>query len=413
MFIQAGVAIMTAWWMCYLTSFIISACMQHLRSELPKTKTYYQLFIDLLHILVNNLKLGLFDKQCDNNPPYVHLDNDQYWMRVNIIIVMQEAIVWLSDTQTFFGISYLAAAITQAKYLDIFHMTFIHQISWLPSQAHEVALSYAITGCTPYFFLRIWGILLFMTLFVIFEALYIWRLIVDYNSVNPCYADATSVTWVVANIVLTLWSYWPVVQFYRHREQGEVQHSDDQQDSDFQLFQSVAYRYRCNGNCSGSKRGALYSLRRYKVSKSRPRTEVYLVPYQLGARAGSACASNMRTIPQRSKTVAPTVGNNEQREPLVMTRLIIAAAWKLIQSKEVSSALMASWFAYQIQESATLRSLYVQYILDGSDENEWGFGQVISILVLFTTGFQFYKSYRSLSPNSFHQFSSLLIETRN
>jgi hypothetical protein len=138
-----------------------------------------------------------------------------------------------------------------------------------------------------------------------------------------------------------------------------------------------------------------------------------LVPYQLGTRAGSACAFNMRTIPQRPKPVAPTVGNNEQREPLAMTRLIIAAAWKLIQSKEVSSALMASWFAYQIQDSATLRSLYVQYTLDGGDENEWGFGQVISISVLFTTGFQFYKSYRSLSPNSFHQFSSLLIETWN
>jgi len=131
---------------------------------------------------------------------------------------MQETIVSLSDIQTFFGIAFLVAATSQATRLNLYHMALVDQVSWLPSQAHQLALAQAFWHNTPHLRIRILLILLYVLIFCMFEGMYFWRIVAAEEADDDCRDAATTKPWVIVNIILTLWSYWPVIALYRTRQ---------------------------------------------------------------------------------------------------------------------------------------------------------------------------------------------------
>ena len=275
------------------------------------------------------------------------------------IMELQGVILSLSDMHTFAAISFLIAAISQTLQqprMDMYHMFLVHQIVWMVCNSHQVALFYVYTSRTPHIGWRCAALLTFLALFLLFEALYIWQLVVHEKYPDWCLSDLAASTqkgWVAANVGLVLWSYWPFLRLCMDREDYEKE------------LQGTGAKNNDAGNTCSCGRQA---------------------PPE--APAGHP--------PKRTATRIRYDKRQERFHKFSNGRVALYLIWGFLNSKGIAHVMILVWYCIQLRETGETREYY-KYFLDNGGEDKWGFGQVVSITVFVGVVFQFVMAYRSLS----------------
>ena len=278
------------------------------------------------------------------------------------IMELQDVILNLSDMHTFAAISFLIAAITQTSLhprMELYHMSLVHQVVWMACNSHQVALFYVYTSRTPHIGERCAALMAFLVLFLVFEALYLWQLVVHEKYTDWCLSDLAAhgkKRWAVASIALVSWSYLPFVCLYMDREDDEKK---------LQGVGAGASIGNAGNTCKCAK----------QASPGTP-------PGDLPERTAAQIKHNKRL---------------ERFNKFRNVRVALYLVWRLINSKSVAQAMLLVWYCIQVQETWETRDSYGGNLENSDDEDRWGFGQVVSITAFVGVIFQFFRAYGSLS----------------
>ena len=314
------------------------------------------------------------------NPKKQHrIREDRYNERVRILISFQQLILWLSDTQTFFGVSYLVAAISQApqeKVVDYFHMEFVHEIIWLPSQAHATLFTYVLSRQTPFIKVRVFWIVVYLILFTTFEILYICRL---------SHADVgcrmSTIGWVIAGMIWNFWGYWPIIGVFSRRGISPF-------DPALELQRWLGQRQHLD-ICSVNRR----------VRATRVKAWLHSLLYWSSRNPTWLPICNVM-VPSFSAETSQQLQRRGWREH---SMCFFWASWRavkwvfqLMKSRRSMVITMTIYYALQISEYVEARASYQIYAKNSDDDRLWGFGQVASVGSLVASSFEIWKTYTGL-----------------
>ena len=257
--------------------------------------------------------------------------------RVLLVQLLQDFTLSLSDLQTFAGISYYVAVFSQLSSIDrmdMYHMALIQQISWFAPVAHGQALQYAFVPGLDGLTVRIVAISLFCAQFLAFEGVYLVQLVQTKRRREWCYLQADdSIMWVIMDILIVVWIYVPFLGVIRnHRRYRREMRGSKKDDDDEEVgTDSLVFVER--------------------PPRLRPWVEL--------------------SVLQRVMAVVNFVG-----------RVFAAKIFNLMA--------VTVWIVLQVVEYGTTK----RGNLNGPEQDQWGFGQVLAMAALASIAFEAYKLYQ-------------------
>lgn len=312
------------------------------------------------------------------NPKKQHrIREDRYNERIRILISFQQLILWLSDAQTFFGVSYLAAAISQAQVMDYYHMEFAQGIVWLPCQAHAALFAYVLSPQTPFIKVRVFWIVVYLILYITFEILYVRRL----SHADVDCQMTTTIGWIIVDALWNLSSYWPIIGVFSRRGISPFDPA-----SELQLWLGQCQQL---GICSVNRRVRVTGVKAWLH---------YLLYWSCRGPAWlPICDVIVPSFPAETPQQLQRRGWREHAMCIFRTWWAVKqVVFCLVGSGRFMVITMTIYYALQISDYVGVRAIYRLYAKSSDDERLWGFGQVVSVGSLVAFSFEIWKTYIGL-----------------
>lgn len=257
--------------------------------------------------------------------------------------IMEHLVLALSDQQLVVGISILVAGFVKHCSISVYHFSIVADLSWFTSNTHMTSLNVLRVYLNKNQTLRNWRVCLMLVIFVLLMASTVlqghWYWVESWNSPAQCLFDdlsgnigGESSHWMAANIVLLVYGYsTSVYRLYSTDKLEKV------------LLDTPVEKMR-NAQSTIEKRGRALAV---------------------SGRLRSYIAS---TILMSSGAVIAGTGY-----------MYIAVA-AFLGSLTMGLCFDIGWFVYSLYGIIVERKIPPS-LMDGN-ENEWGFGQVVPLVLL-------------------------------